>query len=227
MPDSTNNNAICYTGPQMLLVGFTIAVIILVTMMLLVQLAQLANFSCFSNFIAPENNVLGGTGALHLPSVDLPYLSAQLLPKGSAAPVESENVKKMPVSSTLEQALAPVSSFANLENFNNDLPNQKVNIPTDGTNYTEVISNMALEPSVIEQHKQYALQREKITSTASFNPERTDSQDIVPYVGLRRTSYLKASGDSFVDPTARQVPSVVDPSTLSKPVNLSWNTNKF
>jgi hypothetical protein len=195
--------------------------------MLLVNLAQLLNHSCFSNFVAPENSQLGGTGALPLPSVDLPYLSARFLQSTSPESVETDTLKKMPVSSALEDTLAPVSSFANLENFNNDLPNQKVNIPTDGTNYTEVISNMALEPSVIEQHKQYALQREKITSTASFNPERTDSQDIVPYVGLRRTSYLKASGDSFVDPTARQVPSVVDPSTLSKPVNLTWNTNKF
>jgi len=114
-----------------------------------------------------------------------------------------------------------------LSTFDNDLPNQTTPIPTDSHNYNETVAQMALEKNVFDQHNNYAKQREKYTGTASFNPERSDSQDIVPFVGLRRPSYLTPKGDSLVDSTARQVPSIVDPKTLSKPVNLSWDYGKF
>jgi hypothetical protein len=114
------------------------------------------------------------------------------------------------------------------ENFENDLPNQTKPLPLDNEmNYSDTAADMALEKSVKDQHKKYINQREKYTGTASFNPERSDSQDIVTFVGLRRPSYLTKSGDSLVDSTARQVPTVVDPKTLSKPVNLTWNYNSF
>jgi len=113
------------------------------------------------------------------------------------------------------------------DSFDNDLPNQTNPIPTDGTNYADVAADMALEKSVKDQHKQYINQREKYTGTASFNPERSDSQDIVTFVGLRRPSYLTKDGKSLVDPSARQVSTVVDPNSLSKPVNLSWNYGSF
>jgi hypothetical protein len=109
------------------------------------------------------------------------------------------------------------------DSFNNDLPNQTNPIPTDGTNYADVAADMALEKSVKDQHRQYINQREKYTGTASFNPERSDSQDIVTFVGLRRPSYLTKDGKSLVDPSARQVSTVIDPNYLSKPVKLSWN----
>jgi hypothetical protein len=113
------------------------------------------------------------------------------------------------------------------DSFDNDLPNQTNPIPTDGTNYADVAADMALEKSVKDQHKQYINQREKYTGTASFNPERSDSQDIVTFVGLRRPSYLTKDGKSLVDPSARQVSTVVDPNSLSKPVNLLWNYGSF
>jgi len=108
-------------------------------------------------------------------------------------------------------------------NYNNDLPGTVKPIPTDGTaSYAETVAEMGLEKSVISQHNNYAKQREKYTGTASFNPERSDSQDMVPFVGLRRPSYSNNRGESLLDPTARQVPSEIDPRSLSKPVNLSW-----
>lgn len=110
-----------------------------------------------------------------------------------------------------------------METFNNDLPNQTTPIPTDDTNYSDVAADMALEKSVKDQHRKYVNQREKYTGTASFNPERSDAQDIVTFVGLRRPSYLTKEGKSLEDPTARQVATVIDPKDLSKPVNLSWN----
>ena len=113
------------------------------------------------------------------------------------------------------------------DSFDNDLPNQTNKIPMDGTSYADVAADMALEQSVKEQHKQYVNQREKYTGTASFNPERSDSQDIVTFVGLRRPSYLTKEGSGLEDSTARQVSSVVDPKSLSKPVNLSWNYGSF
>lgn len=114
------------------------------------------------------------------------------------------------------------------ENFENDLPNQTKPLPLDNEmNYSDTAANMALEQSVKDQHKKYVNQREKFTGTASFNPERSDSQDIVTFVGLRRPSYLTNSGETLVDPSARQVPTVVDPKSLSKPVNLTWNYGSF
>ena len=114
-----------------------------------------------------------------------------------------------------------------METFNNDLPNQTNPIPTDDTNYSDVAADMALEKSVKDQHRKYVNQREKYTGTASFNPERSDAQDIVTFVGLRRPSYLTKEGKSLEDPTARQVATVIDPKDLSKPVNLSWNYGSF
>jgi hypothetical protein len=114
-----------------------------------------------------------------------------------------------------------------METFNNDLPNQTNPIPTDDTNYSDVAADMALEKSVKDQHRKYVNQREKYTGTASFNPERSDAQDIVTFVGLRRPSYLTKEGKSLEDPTARQVATVIDPKDLSKPVKLSWNYGSF
>lgn len=114
-----------------------------------------------------------------------------------------------------------------VDNFENDLPNQNIKLPEDNTSYADIAANMALEPEVQAQHKKYVEQRDKYTGIASANSERSDSQDIVTFVGLRRPSYLTKNGDSLVDPSARQVPTVVDPKTLSKPVNLSWNYGSF
>lgn len=117
------------------------------------------------------------------------------------------------------------------EPFNNDLPNPKVDLTAgmnaDGVNessinYSDIIATEALEKSVFDQHKAYVNEKNKVTNTASRNPARSDSQDLIPFVGLRRPQY-QVAGKDMVDSTARQVPSVIDANQLAKPNNLRWN----
>ncbi len=117
------------------------------------------------------------------------------------------------------------------EPFNNDLPNPKVDltagsgangITESSSDYSDIIAGEALEKSVFDQHKAYVSEKNKVTNTASRNPARSDSQDLIPFVGLRRPQY-QVAGKDMVDSTARQVPSVIDANQLAKPNNLRWN----
>ena len=117
------------------------------------------------------------------------------------------------------------------EPFNNDLPSPQVDltagvnadgIATSSNDYSDIIAGEALEKSVFDQHKAYVKEKNKVTNTASRNPSRSDSQDLIPFVGLRRPQY-QISGKDMVDSTARQVPSVIDANQLAKPNNLRWN----
>jgi hypothetical protein len=113
------------------------------------------------------------------------------------------------------------------EPFNNDLSDTKLPIfdPNGmseiGTDYSDIIATQALEKGVFEQHKAYINEKNNVTNTASRNPTRSDSQDLIPFVGLRRPQY-QVDGKDMVDPTARQVHSVVNADQLGKPDNLSW-----
>jgi hypothetical protein len=114
-----------------------------------------------------------------------------------------------------------ISGFNNgPEYFNNDLPNEDIKLEEDG-DYSQAIQQMALDKSVVDQHNTYVNERNKVTSTASFQPSRTDTQDIVPFRGLRRPQY-SAGGVNLVDETARVVPSELDSDYLAKPTQIYW-----
>lgn len=115
------------------------------------------------------------------------------------------------------------SSFSNnetLEPFTNDLPyqlnNLSVKYPNEDTDYNEVLQDMALDNEVKSQHKQYVTDRNKVTSTASFVPARSDTQDIVTRWGLSSSSYIP------IDSSAREIPSQ-EPEQGPKPIQLRWN----
>jgi len=108
------------------------------------------------------------------------------------------------------------------EPFNNDLPNENVKLTEDNNQYSEdSLPLMALDQSVIQQHNKYVTERNKVTSTASFQPSRSDTQDVVPFVGLRRPSY-SVNGKDLVDETARTVPTELDADQLAKPTQIYW-----
>ncbi len=113
---------------------------------------------------------------------------------------------------------APTSSFSNQEPFTNDLPyqldNKSLTLLPD-TDYSDFLQKMSLDQDVIKQHNQYVKDRNQITSTASFNPSRSDNQDVVTTWGLTKSTYVP------VDPSARNVPSQ-NPEQGSKPVRLYW-----
>lgn len=113
-----------------------------------------------------------------------------------------------------------IEVFDESEPFNNDLPNQKVKLD-ESSEYNEIIQNMALDKSVKDQHKNYVSDRNRVTNTASFQPSRSDTQDVVPFIGLRRPQY-SANGKDLVDNTARSVPSELDADRLAKPTQIFW-----
>jgi hypothetical protein len=110
------------------------------------------------------------------------------------------------------------ASFTNMEPFTNDLPyqlnNESLNLSPD-LDYNDFLQKMSLDQDVVKQHNQYVNDRNKVTSTASFAPSRSDNQDIVTTWGLTKPTYVP------VDPSARNVPSQ-DPEQGSKPVRLQW-----
>ena len=111
--------------------------------------------------------------------------------------------------------------FEEPEPFNNDLPNENVELKEEGNYSEESLPLMALDKSVIQQHNKYVTERNKVTSTASFQPSRSDTQDVVPFVGLRRPSY-SVNGKDLVDETARSVPTELDADKLAKPTQIYW-----
>lgn len=132
---------------------------------------------------------------------------------------ETEKPKEQPVGEQPVGEQAKPTPFTNMEPFTNDLPyqlkNENLNISPD-LDYNDFLQKMSLDQDVIEQHNQYVTDRNKVTSTASFAPSRSDNQDIVTTWGLARRTYIP------IDPSARNVPSQ-DPEQGSKPVRLQWN----
>lgn len=112
----------------------------------------------------------------------------------------------------------PSNNFTNKSDFTNDLPyeleNKSLNLSAD-LDYNDFLQKMSLDDDVIKQHNQYVNDRNKITSTASFSPSRSDNQDVVTTWGLTKPTYIA------IDPSARNVPSQ-DPEQGSKPVRLQW-----
>ncbi len=128
-------------------------------------------------------------------------------------PVECPSSVEQPVA--IEQ---PAEGQQLAEPFTNDLPYQLNNTSlklNDDDDYSQVLQQMSLDSEVIKQHNLYVNDRNKVTSTASFAPARSDNQDVVTSWGLSRPSYVA------IDPSARNVPSQ-DPEQGSKPVRLQW-----
>jgi cell division protein FtsN len=142
-----------------------------------------------------------------------------------AMPVQampSVQVQAMPtVPSHLSKAPVINSTTVKVEGFNNDLPNPNVKLVDDEDDYSKAIQEMALDKSVLEQHNTYVNERNKVTSTASFQPSRSDAQDVVPFMGLRRPMYA-VEGKDLVDESARNVPSQIDADQLAKPTQIYW-----
>ena len=104
------------------------------------------------------------------------------------------------------------------EPFTNDLPyqlnNESISLVPEN-DYNETLQKMSLDSAVFSQHAKHVKDGNKITSTASFSPSRSDNQDIVTTWGLSKPAYIS------IDPSARNVPSQ-DPEQGSKPLRLQW-----
>lgn len=150
-----------------------------------------------------------------MPVQAMPVIQNQAMP--------SVQVQAMPVQGQVSSSKNPVvnTTTVKVEGFNNDLPNPNVKLVDDEDDYSKAIQEMALDKSVLEQHNTYVNERNKVTSTASFQPSRSDAQDVVPFMGLRRPMYA-VEGKDLVDESARNVPSEIDADQLAKPTQIYW-----
>lgn len=90
------------------------------------------------------------------------------------------------------------------------------NVPTDRANqqiqnndYISTVVELSLEPSILENHKAFAKERNTIDTGAGLYGIRDDPNDVVPWVGLFRPTYKKSDGTSAEQSSTplRSVPS--------------------
>lgn len=62
--------------------------------------------------------------------------------------------------------------------------------------YGQVAQYMSLEPEVFESHDQYSNDMNRLSLGPSTMAERSDPNDVVPWVGLRRPDYKSTSASS-------------------------------
>jgi hypothetical protein len=75
--------------------------------------------------------------------------------------------------------------------------------PYEEEDYNDTLVKEWLDDSVVSQHLQYLKESNQATSGASVQVERSDRQDIVPQMGLRRIKY----GKDLLSKNAINVPS--------------------
>ena len=178
-----------------------------------------------SKCVHDPSKCVNTTSAVSIPAASTPAASTGV----DSTPAAATPVASTPVDSSINNEdnednkdnELPSSEFSNYENFTNDLPYQLNNVTVkyssnEDTDYNELLQDMALDNDVKSQHKQYVTDRNKVTSTASFVPARSDTQDIVPRWGLSANTYIP------IDSSAREIPSQ-DPEQGPKPVRLRWN----
>lgn len=90
-----------------------------------------------------------------------------------------------------------------LPNSNLSLPAETEEVEESEEDYNQQLVNDWLDNSVVSQHLQYLKESNQATSGASVQVERSDRQDIVPQMGLRRINY----GKNLLTKNALTVPS--------------------
>lgn len=63
-------------------------------------------------------------------------------------------------------------------------------------NYNDAIIKMSLEPSILENHKVFAEERNRVDTGAGMYGVRDDPNDVIPWVGLFRPTYKRSDGTS-------------------------------
>lgn len=96
------------------------------------------------------------------------------------------------------------------------MPSDTPGASTDEGNYEDELVKEWLDESVVSQHLQYLKDSNQSTSGASSQVERSDRQDVVPQMGLRRINY----GKNLLSPNAVTVPSFVPENDSTSHTNL-------
>lgn len=76
-----------------------------------------------------------------------------------------------------------------------DIANQQI----ENNDYNSTIMQLSLEPSIKENHKVFAAERNRIDSGSSILGVRQDPNDVIPWVGLFRPTYKRSDGTSAED----------------------------
>jgi hypothetical protein len=84
-------------------------------------------------------------------------------------------------------AIAPSSASAGIDQYK---ARDETGPVSDSADYSgDVIQSMSLEPGVIESHNRFIKDVHHRTTGASAETVRDDSNDVVPWIGLRRPKY--------------------------------------
>lgn len=73
---------------------------------------------------------------------------------------------------------------------------EMANKDIEDNNYNDTIIQMSLEPSILENHKSFADERNRIDTGAGMYGVRDDPNDVIPWVGLFRPTYKRSDGSS-------------------------------
>lgn len=73
---------------------------------------------------------------------------------------------------------------------------EMANKQIEENDYNTTIKQLSLEPSIAENHKVFAAERNRIDSGAGIYGVRDDPNDVIPWVGLFRPTYKRSDGKS-------------------------------
>lgn len=114
-------------------------------------------------------------------------------PKKSARqqPCGNSNVAHRDLPSAVQQRSDTGTGLTNA-NARNRYDNLRDNL-SGYEDYGQVAQYMSLEPEVFESHGQYSNDMNRLSLGPSTMAERSDPNDVVPWVGLRRPDYKSTS----------------------------------
>lgn len=111
--------------------------------------------------------------------------------------------------------------------LNTNIPNSIANNLLAVDDYHSALLSTAIEPSIVENHRIFAVERNKIDTGSGIMGIRDDPNDVIPWVGLQRPSYRRSDGTSaeFSTTPLKSIPSDnADKKMLErKPITLTFN----
>ena len=138
---------------------------------------------------------------------------------GSHSRKASECMSSSGSSDVLGSLLGPGQSTFNSQTgtamMNSQLATQYADLQNLGSygDYNAVIQYTSLDPSVFKSHQQYSNDINNSTSGASNLTIRSDDNDIVPWVGLRRPKYDQVYAKADARVTSSEYPASMPSST--------------
>lgn len=109
------------------------------------------------------------------------------------------------------------------DTFSNDMPGEfdynGLKSAVSRNDYSNLLTNTALENDLIKSHKKYSKERASFDSGGAVRSVRDDDNDLIPWVGFSRPSYRHSNGtsaDTTTGEALRSIPSDVPEDMMRK-----------